>query len=46
MAFGLHFDRLVLTLDDAPDVPGAIRCDDVETALVPLCARFLALPGT
>ena len=33
MAFGLHFDRLVIALEDAPEVPGALRCPDVETAL-------------
>lgn len=33
MAFGLHYGRLVLTLDEAPDVAGAVRCADVEEAV-------------
>lgn len=43
MAFGLHFDRLVLALEDAPEVPGAIRCADVEEAADRLARRFLRL---
>ena len=45
MAFGLHFDRLVVALEDAPEVPGAVRCADVETALERVARRILALDG-
>ena len=43
MAYGLHFDRLVLTLGDAPAVPGAIACASVEEALDRACHRLLRL---
>ncbi|GGK45565.1 SLOG cluster 4 domain-containing protein [Salinarimonas ramus] len=43
MAFGLHFDRLVLALEDAPAVEGAIRCADVEEVCERLARRFLRL---
>ncbi|MBU0724626.1 MAG: LOG family protein [Alphaproteobacteria bacterium] len=43
MAYGLHFDRLVLTLGDAPSVPGAIACASVEEALDRACQRLLRL---
>ncbi|BBK30478.1 hypothetical protein EDC65_2080 [Stella humosa] len=33
MAFGLHFDRLVLTLDKAPAVDGAVACASVDEAM-------------
>ena len=45
MAFGLHFDRLVIALEDAPDVPGAVRCPDVETAIERVAQRILSLDG-
>ncbi len=45
MAFGLHFDRLVIALEDAPEVPGAVRCTDIETALERVARRILALDG-
>ncbi len=45
MAFGLHFDRLVIALEDAPDVPGALRCSDVEAALERVAQRILGLDG-
>lgn len=43
MALGLRFGRLVLALEDAPDVAGAVRCPDVETALDRLAGRILGL---
>ena len=43
MAFGLHFGRLVIALEDAPEVVGAVRCVDIETALERLAQRILAL---
>lgn len=45
MAFGLHYGRLVLTLGQAPQIPGAVRCDDVDEALERACRRFLLLDG-
>ncbi|MEQ8349167.1 MAG: hypothetical protein RIB84_06990 [Sneathiellaceae bacterium] len=42
MAFGLHFDRLVVALEDAPQVPGAVRCDTVDAALEAVAARLFA----
>lgn len=41
MAFGLHFDRLVLTLDDAPKVPGTIACASVDQAMERIAAHLL-----
>ncbi len=43
MAFGMHFDRLVLALQGAPEVPGAIVCEDVEEARVRIARRLLSL---
>jgi hypothetical protein len=47
MAFGMHFDRLVLSLADAPEVPGAIRCAGIDEALERMSLRLLGLdrPG-
>ena len=45
MAFGLHFGRLVIAMEDAPEVAGAVRCADVETALERVAQRILALDG-
>lgn len=45
MAFGLHFDRLVLTLDQAPAVEGAIACASVEEALARIAGHLLREPG-
>lgn len=42
IAFGLHYGRLVLTLDAAPDVEGAIRCTDIDDALDRLAARVFS----
>jgi uncharacterized protein (TIGR00725 family) len=43
MALGLHFRRLVLALEDAPEVLGAIRVADVETALERVALRIFGL---
>lgn len=45
MAFGLHFDRLVIALEDAPEVPGAVRYGDIESALDRVAQRILTLDG-
>ena len=45
MAFGLHFDRLVLTLDRAPAVDGAVACASVEDALERIAAHLLREPS-
>ena len=45
MAFGLHFGRLVVALDDAPEVAGALRFADIEDALERVALRVLALDG-
>jgi len=42
IAFGLHYGRLVLTLDAAPEVEGAIRCMDIDEALDRLAARVFS----
>lgn len=41
MALGLHFDRLVLALGNAPVVDGAILCDRPEDALELMAAHIL-----
>ncbi|BBK41023.1 hypothetical protein STVA_10430 [Allostella vacuolata] len=41
MAFGLHFDRLVLTLDRAPAVDGAIACASVGEVLERIARHLL-----
>ncbi len=43
MAFGIHFDRLVVALDAAPEVPGAIRCATIDEALDRVALRILRL---
>jgi uncharacterized protein (TIGR00725 family) len=43
MAFGLHFNRLVLALADAPEVRGAVRCGSVEEAVEKAAARMLRI---
>ncbi len=43
MALGLHFDRLVLTLDDAPKVPGAVACATVGDAMDRIAAHLLRI---
>jgi len=43
IAFGLHFGRPVIGLDDAPDLPGVKRAGDVEEALDRLARALLEL---
>lgn len=43
MAFGMHFDRLVLALLNAPEVAGAIRCESLDEVLERAAARILRL---
>lgn len=43
MAFGMHFDRLVLALLDAPQVAGVHRCANAEEALDRAARRLLRL---
>lgn len=47
MAFGKHFNRLVLSLLNAPSVPGVLACDSVDEVLPHVAARLLRLdrPG-
>lgn len=45
MALGLHFGRLVLALDEAPAVEGAIRPEGVEAALNLVALRIFGLGG-
>ncbi|MER1967626.1 TIGR00725 family protein [Castellaniella sp. GW247-6E4] len=33
IAFGLHFDHMVLALGDAPKMPGVVFCESVEEAI-------------
>ncbi|GGF70745.1 hypothetical protein GCM10007301_33110 [Azorhizobium oxalatiphilum] len=43
MAFGMHFNRKVLAMLNAPTVPGTITCASVDEALAHVAARFLRL---
>lgn len=43
MAFGLHWDRLVLTLEGAPEVPGAVTCSDTDAVIDRLAGHMLRL---
>jgi hypothetical protein len=43
MAFGMHFNRLVLALEGAPEVPGAIVCADVDEVETRIARRLLTL---
>jgi len=43
MAFGMHFNRLVLALEGAPEVPGAVVCADVDEVETRIARRLLAL---
>lgn len=45
MAFGLHFNRAVFSLEGAPAVAGAIECHDAADALERTATRFLELPA-
>lgn len=44
MAFGMHFNRLVLALLNAPEVPGVRRCG-IDEALERMALRLLRLDG-
>lgn len=44
MAFGLHFNRAVFSLEGAPAVAGVIECRDAADALERAAALFLDLP--
>lgn len=44
MAFGLHFGRLVLAMENAPHVPGAIRIDSIDSAIEHIAERIFAFP--
>ncbi|MDN5842245.1 MAG: LOG family protein [Alcaligenaceae bacterium] len=44
MAFGLHFDKLVLALGDAPALPGVVACTSVDEALNRTAEHLLQLP--
>lgn len=43
MAFGMHFDRLVLALLNAPEVPGVARFGTIDEALERMALRILRL---
>lgn len=43
MAYGLQWQRLVLALEGAPDVPGAVTCSDADAAIDRLVHRLLSL---
>ena len=45
IAYGLHFDKLVLTIADAPVVDGAVICRDVADIRARIARRMLALDG-
>ncbi|MBZ8133681.1 TIGR00725 family protein [Afifella sp. IM 167] len=44
IAYGLHWDRLVLAMEGAPEVKGAIRCASLPEVLERLARHVLALP--
>ena len=41
MAYGLHYDRPVLALPSAPEVPGVQRFQDVDTVMAEVAVAFL-----
>lgn len=41
MAYGLHFAKPVIALDDAPDIDGLTRAPDVDAAVEACCAALL-----
>lgn len=43
MAYGLQWQRLVLALEGAPDVPGAVTCSDADAAIDRLVHHLLSL---
>ena len=44
MAFGLQFYQMVLALGDAPQVDGAIYCNEIHQVLDYCAERLLSLP--
>lgn len=44
MAFGLHFNRAVFSLEGAPAVQGVDECRDADEAIERVATRFLSLP--
>lgn len=42
MAFGLHFEKLILALGEAPQLPGVVFCQSVDEAMTQLSAYLLA----
>jgi hypothetical protein len=44
MAFGMHFDKPVFSLCNAPAVPGVVVCSDVEDCIDRLAESLLRLP--
>ncbi len=45
MAFGLHFDKPVFTLEGAPDVDGVRRMDSIDDVMEGLMSVVLGLPS-
>ncbi|MGK7864480.1 hypothetical protein [Falsiroseomonas sp. E2-1-a4] len=43
MALGMQFNRLVLALGQAPEVPGVIRCDSPEAAVERVARHLLGM---
>jgi uncharacterized protein (TIGR00725 family) len=43
MAFGLRHGRLVIGMQEAPDLPGVVRCATAEEAAAQVCLRYLGL---
>jgi len=46
IAYGLQWRRLVLALEGAPEVAGAVTCSDTDAAIDRLAHHLLALEGT
>lgn len=44
IAFGLHFEHLVLSLCDAPPLPGVVACASVQEAIHRTAEHLLQLP--
>jgi len=43
IAYGLQWNRLVLTLEGAPEVPGTVTCSDADAAIDRLAHHLLSL---
>ncbi|MDQ0317470.1 TIGR00725 family protein [Amorphus orientalis] len=46
IAYGLQWERLVMTLEGAPEVAGAVACSDVDAAIDRLAGHLLCLEKT